>query len=289
MALLETLASGYGLVEGPVWHDQHGLLFSDVLFGGVFAWRNGVVTEVVGHRRGIGGMAWHEAGGLVVSGRNIAFKRLGNEPSITLLDRNEDAGLVGFNDLTTDHAGRVYAGGLGASPVFAVGRRPRAGDLWLIDLDGTARIVMTDIQLTNGLGFSPDGRTLFHSDSRRRAVNCYTVLEDGSLTDRRVFITIEQGVPDGLVVDQEGTVWVALADGGHGVAGYGLDGRQRGFIRIPEPMCTSVCFGGDDRRDLYIVSGSNGTGREKGGAVHRMRMEVPGVAKSPARITIPQN
>jgi gluconolactonase len=287
MEQLESLCSGYGLIEGPVWHVEHGLFFSDVLFGGVFALRDGSVAEVIPHRRGIGGMAWHESGGLVVSGRNIALKRLGNDPSITLLDKNEDSGLVGFNDITTDHAGRIYAGGLGASPVFADGRKPRAGDLWLIDLDGRARIVMPDIQLTNGLGFSPDGKKLYHSDSRRRAVNCYEVYEDGSLGDKTVFVTTEQGIPDGLVVDQEGTVWVALADGGHGVAGYGKDGRQRGFIRIPEPMCTSVCFGGADLRDLYIVSGSNGTGKEKGGGVHRLRMDVAGVEKANARVRIP--
>ncbi len=287
MAQLETLASGYGLIEGPVWHDEHGLLFSDVLFGGVFSLRNGVVTEVISHRRGIGGMAWHEAGGLVVSGRNIAFKRLGNDPSITLLDKNEDAGLVGFNDLTTDRQGRVYAGGLGASPVFADGRKPRAGDLWLIDLDGSAKVVMPDIQLTNGLGFSPDGKKLFHSDSRRRAMNCYDVHDDGSLGEKKVFVTPQKGVPDGLVVDAEGTVWIALAGEGHGVAGFGFDGRPRGFIRIPEPMCTSVCFGGADLRDLYIVSGSEGSGKEKGGGVHRLRMDTPGVFKSPARVKIP--
>lgn len=164
MAMPESLISGYGLIEDPVWHDQHGLFFSDVLFGGVFALRDGEVTAVISHRRGIGGMAWHERGGLVVSGRNVAFKQLGNDPSITLLDKNEDAGLVGFNDLTTDREGRIYAGGLGASPVFADGRKPRAGDIWLIELDGSARIVMGDIQLTNGLGFSPAGKKLYHSD-----------------------------------------------------------------------------------------------------------------------------
>lgn len=286
MAEIETLTAGYGLIEGPVWHPEHGLFFSDVLSGSVFQLNDGAVEEVIPHRRGIGGMAWHVDGGLVVSGRNIAFKRLGDQPSITILDRNEDAGLVGFNDITADAAGRIYAGGLGASPVFADGRKPRAGDLWLIELDGSARIVMPDIQLTNGLGFSPDGRTLYHSDSRRRAVNCYEVALDGSLSDRRVFVTTDGGIPDGLVVDAAGVVWVALADGGQGVAGYSPEGKQCGFISIPEPMCTSVCFGGADLRDLYIVSGSQGSGREKGGAVHRLRMATPGLPVPYARVKV---
>ncbi|MBM4203537.1 MAG: SMP-30/gluconolactonase/LRE family protein [Gammaproteobacteria bacterium] len=118
-------------------------------------------------------------------------------------------------------------------------------------------------------------------------MNCYDVHDDGSLGDKTVFVTSSQGIPDGLVVDQEGTVWVALADGGHGVAGFAKDGRQRGFIRILEPMRTSVCFGGADLCDLYIVSGSNGTGKEKGGGVHRLHMDVPGVPKAAARVSIP--
>ncbi|MCP5179227.1 MAG: SMP-30/gluconolactonase/LRE family protein [Pseudomonadales bacterium] len=284
---LETLASGFGLIEGPLWHAQQGLLFSDVLFGGVFALRDGAVLPVVPHRRGIGGMSWHTQGGLVVSGRNIAFKPLPTGDTVTLLDRDPDDGLVGFNDITTDASGRIYAGGLGSSPVFEDGLGPRAGNLYLIDLDGSARVVAADVRLTNGLGFSPDGRTLYHSDSGRRSVNCYDVHADGSLGPKSTFVTVEKGIPDGLVVSTDGAVWVALADGGHGVAVFAPDGRQRDFIGIPEPMCTSVCFGGDDLQDLYIVSGSEGTGSDRGGAVHRIRVPVAGLPVAPARVKLP--
>lgn len=288
MTKLETLTGGYSLIEGPLWHREHGLLFSDVLSGGVFAVRDGDVRQVVEHRRGIGGMAWHVDGGLIVSGRNIAFKRLfSSDPSLTIFDSDETKGIIGFNDLTTDSAGRIYAGSLGASPVFADGRKPAAGDLYMIDLDGSIHQVGKDVQLTNGLGFSPDGRTLYHSDSRRRVVNCYDVHADGTLGDKRVFVSTQSGVPDGLVISMDGRVWVALAGGGHGVAVFAPDGRQADFLRIPEPMCTSVCFGGDDLKDLYIVSGSEGSGREKGGAVHSLRTDVAGVPVTPARVPIP--
>ncbi|MCZ0942282.1 MAG: SMP-30/gluconolactonase/LRE family protein, partial [Gammaproteobacteria bacterium] len=157
---MDQLAQGYGLVEGPVWEDGKGLLFSDVLFGGVFRLNlNGAVETVFEHRRGIGGMALHEAGGLIVSGRNLSFKPFSGGATVTVLEQNEPAGVVGFNDLTTDAAGRIYAGALGASPVFDDGREPRAGDLYLVDLVGSARVVALDVQLTNGLGFSPDGAT----------------------------------------------------------------------------------------------------------------------------------
>ena len=283
---MEKLATGYGLVEGPVWDDERGLFYSDVLNGGVFALRDGDVSSVFEHRRGIGGMALHEAGGLVVSGRNISFKPFEGETQ-TLLERDEENGNVGYNDITTDAKGRIYAGSLGASPVFDDGREPGSGDLYLIDLDGSARVVGHDIQLTNGLGFSPDGKTLYHSDSRRQTVQKYAVHEDGSLGDKAVFVKLSKGVPDGLCLSEDGRVWVALAGGGHGVQVFNPDGSESEFIEIPQPMCTSVCFGGDDRKDLYIVSGSDGEDSDRAGSVYRVRCDVAGCEVSPARVKLP--
>ena len=285
---MDTLASGYGLIEGPVWSDRHGLLFSDVLFGGVFALgADGRVATVFEHRRGIGGMALHVVDGLIVSGRNIAYKAFAGGDTVCVLDRDEARGIVGYNDITTDAHGRVYAGSLGSSPVFEDGRKPQAGNLYLIDLDGTARQVASDIQLTNGLGFSPDGRWLYHSDSRRNTVFRYAVEDDGTLGEKQPFVTTDNGAPDGLVVSEDGVVWVALAGGG-AVAAYGPDGEPRRRISIPEPMCTSVCFGGGDLRDLYIVSGSDGADSDRAGSIHVEQLDVAGVPVAPARVTIDQ-
>ncbi|MGR8919298.1 MAG: SMP-30/gluconolactonase/LRE family protein [Gammaproteobacteria bacterium] len=281
------LAGGYGLVEGPLWWPGRGLVFSDVLHGGVFCVDDtGAVTEVFAHRRGIGGMALHAAGGLVVSGRNLAYKPFDGGDSVTLLDRDPDAGRVGFNDLTTDAAGRVYAGSLGSSPVFDDGLEPRAGALYLLDLDGSARVVAEDVALTNGLGFSPDGRTLYHSDSLRRTVYRYDVAEDGSLGPKQPFVETARGLPDGLAVDAAGRVHVALADGGHGVAVYDAGGTEVEFIEIAQPMCTSVCFGGEDLRDLFIVSGSEGSDSDRAGAVAVLAREVAGLPVAPARVPV---
>jgi gluconolactonase len=170
--------------------------------------------------------------------------------------------------------------------VFADGRQPRAGDLYLIDLDGSSRMVGRDVELTNGLGFAPDEKTLYHSDSRRQSVFKYAVKADGSLGPKELFVRTSRGVPDGLVVSQDGAIWVALAGRGHGVAVFAPDGRERDFVEIPQPMCTSVCFGGADLKDLYIVSGSEGSGSERGGAVYRTRVDFAGVPVSPARVKI---
>lgn len=281
---MEKLAEGYGLIEGPLWDPARGLIFSDVLFGGVFCLgRDGKVTQVFEHRRGIGGISAHVGGGLVVSGRNISFKPFDGGETIVLLDRDEANGNVGYNDITTDSVGRIYAGSLGASPVFEDGRKPQAGDLYLIDLDGSSRKVAFDIMLTNGLGFAPDGKTLYHSDSRRQTVNMYAVAADGSLGEKRSFARTETGVPDGLAVTEDGNVWVALAGGG-GVSRFDASGKLVGRVEIPQPMCTSVCFGGDDLKDLYIVSGSDGMDSDHAGAIYRVRTDVAGVPVAAATV-----
>ena len=283
---MEKLTQGYGLIEGPVWFDNK-LFFSDVLGGGVFALdQNGKVETVFEHRRGIGGMAVHEAGGLIVSGRNISYKSFSGGETQLVLDRDEAAGNVGYNDLTTDALGRIYVGSLGSSPVFADGREPQAGDLYLIDLDGSARKVGEDIRLTNGLAFSPDGSRLYHSDTTRRAVNYYDVEQDGSLGEKQTFATFDKGAPDGLVVSEDGRVWVALAADGAGVAVLNAQGVQVDHLSIPQPMCTSVCFGGDDLSTLYIVSGSDGMDSDTAGAVYAHSVDTRGCKVAVAKVKL---
>jgi len=284
---MDKLATGYGLIEGPVWDDSKGLIFSDVLGGGVYAATPaGEVSTVFEHRRGIGGMAMHASGeGMIVSGRNIAFKPFDGGATVELHTASPDKSGAGFNDLTTDALGRIYVGELAASP-FADDAGTRGGDLWLIDLDGAASVVGHDVLLTNGLGFSPDGSTLYHSDSTRRAVMKYAVHDDGSLGPKEQFAEMERGAPDGLVVSEDGAVWVALAHGGGGVAVLDANGTHREHIAIAEPMCTSVCFGGSDRSDLYIVSGSDGSGSDNAGSVWVHPTMSTGCPIAPAQVAI---
>ncbi len=279
---MELLASGYGLIEGPVWDPARGLIFADVIFGGAYCLNtDGGVAPVINHRRGMGGMALHEDGGLVVSGRNIAIKGPG-EATRVLLDNDPEAGRIGFNDLTTDAAGRVYAGALAFRPVGGE-EEPKPADLFCIDLDGSARAVGHDVLLTNGLGFSPDGRKLYHSDSRRNQVRIYAVAEDGGLGRHASFAAVEDGIPDGLAVATDGSVWVAVAHGSR-VDVFEPDGGLRQSIAVPMPMVTSLCFGGAELRDLYVVTGSSGSDSDRAGGVYRLAVEVAGLAVPLARV-----
>ncbi len=282
---MQQVATGYGLIEGPVWDPARGLYFSDVINGGVdLLDLDGKVKPVIPKRRGIGGMALHESGGLVVGGRDIACVSLADGTSRTLLALDAIPGATGFNDLTTDKAGRVYVGSL-AYKVFG-GEAPRPGHLHVIDLDGTMRTLSDGILLTNGLGFSPDGRRLYHSDARAGLVRVYDVMPDGGVGPWRTFATLGDGqsaVPDGLKVASDGSVWVADAHGGR-VAVFNADGTHRHDLVVPLPMVTSVCFAGDDLRDLYIVTGSRGGPHENCGSIFRTRVDVAGLAMPLARV-----
>jgi gluconolactonase len=282
---MQEVATGYGLIEGPVWDAAQGLYFSDVMNGGVFLLdRQDKVTLAVPKRRGIGGMALHADGGLVVGGRDVVHVRSGVEGSTALLTAGDTPGGIGFNDLTTDAAGRIYVGSL-AFRVFG-GDTPKPGHLHVIDLDRSMRTISDGVMLTNGLGTSPDGKLLYHSDARAEIVRVYDVAADGSVGPWRIFASMGAGhVPDGLKVAADGSVWVADAHGGR-VAVFNADGSHRKDVAVPLPMVTSLCFAGDDMRDLYVVTGSRGGPKENCGTVFRTRSDVPGLPLAPARVRL---
>lgn len=275
---IETLAHGYGLIEGPRVDADQNLYFSDVPNGGVYRRApDGTIDTVVPKRRGVGGIALHADGGLVISGRNICHVRDGNT---RVLFERED--IPGFNDIFTDRDGRVYAGALRSDP-FGRSAGEKKGELWRIDGPDQATELYGDVALTNGIGFSPDGRLLYHSDSVPQQVLVHEIAADGSAKGRRVFAQLRGGVPDGLAVDEEGAVWVAVYGGGR-VARYSEDGSLEREIEVPAESVTSLCFGGADGRDLYIVTADNSEDAERGGTIFRTRAPVAGLRAPEARV-----
>jgi len=280
---MQEVATGYGLIEGPLWDPDKGLYFTDVLNGGIrLLDRSDQVTTVLDRRRGVGGLARHADGGLVFGGRDISWSPLDGGEGKVLLSAADVPGSIGFNDLTTDAKGRVYVGSL-AFRVFG-GDEPKPGKLHVIDLDGSSRAISDGVMLTNGLGFSPDGKRLYHSDTRSNRVRVYDVLADGSVGPWQAFVDFDGGA-DGLKVAADGSVWVAAAHDGR-VAVFNPDGTHRMDVAVPLPMVTSLCFGGDDLRDLYVVTGSNDGPRENCGTIFRTRTDVPGMVLPLARVRV---
>ena len=281
---MEELATGFGLVEGPTWINDTGLLFSDVIKGGVYLLDHlNNVLPIVEHRRGIGGIAIHQENGLIVGGRNIAYKSFTGDKTTILLSNDVTEDALGFNDLTTDSKGRVYVGSV-AFKVFSDDEMI-PGHLHVIDVDGSVRTISDGVMLTNGLGFSPDGRTLYHADARDAVVRQYEVSPDGNVSDWKPFVQANNGHPDGLAVAEDGSVWIAMAYGSR-VDVFESNGALRESLPVPLPMVTSVCFGGPDLKDLYVVTGSRGGPSDVCGTIFRTRVDVPGIPISEAKVSL---
>ena len=274
---METLAFGYGLAEAPRVDAAGNLYFSDAIEGGVYRRTpEGTLSVVVPRRRGVGGLVLHAEGGVVITGRDVSHVR-GGETRVLLTVE----GVLGFNDLTTDAAGRVFVGSLRSSALQSEERVP--GELWRIDGAGQAVEVYRDVAFANGVGFSPDERTIYHSNYSEGVVLAHDLTADGVAVKRRVFARLPRGNPDGLAVDETGGVWVALGAGG-GIARFTPGGKLDHVLAVPAPFVASLCFGGADRRDLYVTTSGNTEHPERRGTIFRTRADVPGLVAPLARV-----
>ncbi len=278
---LETLAWGYGLIEGPRVDERNRLYFSDVPNGGVYRRSpDGSIETLIPRRRGVGGIALNAAGGIVCSGRSLICWDEATRTSRDLFTEWEGRALRGLNDLTVDAQGSVYVGSLEFDALSA--DKPIPGNLFRVDPPNRVTRLWEGIQITNGMGFSPDGKLLYHCDSATGAVWAYDVTAERAVKDRRVFGRLPEGWPDGMAVDAEGGVWVAVVRFGE-VVRFRADGTLDRRIKMPAQTVTSLTFGGVDRMDLYIVTADNAEDASRKGTIFRMRSEVPGLPVPKAR------
>lgn len=267
----EVLAHGYGLAEAPTVDTDGSLVFSDVLGGGVYRLAaDGSTTVVVPKRRGVGGIAIHEDGGIVCSGRDLAHVGDGREQRTVL----HVEGVAGWNDLCTDANGSVYAGALRFA-VFDPEAVVVPGELWKVPIKGEPAALFGDVVHANGVACSADARTLYLSDTRRQRI----VVFDVERAARREIDVSALGHPDGMALDEHGALWVALVSGGIArfTPGDDLDLR----VEPPSAFTTSLCFSG---RDLYVTTGGHSEHAELRGCVLRTTVPVAGAPVAPARV-----
>jgi sugar lactone lactonase YvrE len=168
---------------------------------------------------------------------------------------------------------------------------PAAGSLHVLEPDGSTRTVLTGLTIGNGLAWTDDDTTMYYIDSTRQCVDAFEFdLDKGLLGERRRVIEIEPAadpgkwrVPDGMCIDQEGFLWVAIYGAGQ-VVRYRPDGSVHTTIELPVDQVTCPAFGGPDLRDLYITSAAQEMSDEDherqphAGALFRVRTDVPGTA-----------
>ena len=245
------------LSEGPRWHEERGeLLWVDILGARFHRTRLTADGGPAGIRtvaldRHVGAVTPVEGGGhLLAAGQGFIF--VDEAGSVHELAQ-PGAGHVGvrMNDGACDPQGRFWAG------TMAYDESPGAGTMYRLELDGTCSTVLTGLTISNDVGWSPDGATMYLSDSGASQVDAFDFDgATGAITHRRTLVHIDQpGIaPDGLTVDEQGDIWVALY-GGWAVHRYGADGTLRATVDIPVAQATSCAFGGADRGTLFVTTG----------------------------------
>lgn len=150
-----------------------------------------------------------------------------------------------MNDGAVDPAGRLWAGTLSLDPTAR-------GGLFRLDPDWSATLVLDDVTVSNGIGWSPDASSCYYIDTVLNRIDVFDFdLADGVLSNRRVFADVDHS-PDGLAVDAEGGVWVALFDGGQ-VRRFAPTGTLDRSVQLPGRYVTTCAFGGADLRTLFIA------------------------------------
>ena len=277
----------FQLAEGPVWHaGRQRLLWVDIVSGLVFEGRltDGVVTET----------ARHEFAGMVGAVAPAADGRLlvaAQEHLIVLHpDGTRDDGPrvvpVGaqrrLNDAAVDPAGRLLVGTLSLAG-------ESSGEVLVrLEDDGRLTTVDDDLSLSNGLAWSADGRLLYSVDTLRRTVfvRDYSSVgpagESGARPARRVHLELTDGFPDGIALDAQGHLWVAVWGAGE-VRRYSPEGRLGDRVRVPAPHTSSLAFAGADLRTLVITTARVELTADQlrdhpdSGSLFTTRVDVPGL------------
>ncbi|MGW5460785.1 SMP-30/gluconolactonase/LRE family protein [Streptomyces sp. NPDC003996] len=236
------------LGEGPTWDPATGrLMWLDILGMRVHTYDPATGRRTVRTtEQHVGAVKPRAGGGLVLNLRD-GVGLLDPDDTFRWLHHEPVAGRRA-NDAAVAPDGSLWAG------TMRYDEAPGGGTLTRLTGDGTAQTVLSDVTVSNGTGWSPDGRLMYYVDTPTRRVDVFDHDGEG-VHGRRPFVEIEEGAgfPDGLTVDAEGCVWVALWDGG-AVRRYTPDGALDRVIQLPAPRTTACAFGGAGLTDLYITT-----------------------------------
>lgn len=244
------------LSEGPLWDDVRAeLIWVDILgsrFHRAGLGRHGrlEMVDTIEMDRHVGAVVPAVGGGYVLAA-GLGFLFVEEDGTVReLAQPAAGAGDVRMNDGACDRRGRFWAG------TMAYDESPGAGSLYRLELDGSCTTVLDGLTISNGIGWSPDGSTMYLADSGTGRVEAMAFDEaSGALGERRALICIESPdmAPDGLTVDSEGGIWVALWGGG-ALRRYQPDGRLNLSVELPVAKPTSCAFGGPDYRSLFVTT-----------------------------------
>jgi sugar lactone lactonase YvrE len=245
------------LGEGTRWDDRYSeLLHVDILAGRVFRDKindDGALSPVRTHDvpGTVGAIApiENDEGWLLAAGRSISYLRPNGDLRLVAEVARE---ATRMNDAACDPQGRFWTGTL------ADDHRAGGGSLYRLERDGTTELILDGLTISNGLGWSPDSRTMYLADSGPGIIHAFRFdPEDGSISDDRVLVDVpdDVGSPDGLTVDADGDLWVAIYGGGR-IQRYSADGALREELFAPAEQTTCCAFAGRGMHRLYVTTGT---------------------------------
>jgi sugar lactone lactonase YvrE len=244
--------------EGPVWNpEEQALYWVDIAGKSINRfWPETGKQEPFAVEAEVGVIAFRQAGGVVAAGSTGFSFWTPNGRLEPITDPESDRPESRFNDGKVDRQGRFWAGTMTAEGAVS--------SLYRLDPDLSVHQMDSELTISNGIGWSPDNRTMYFADSLRYVIYAYDFdLETGSIANRRNLIEVEPdyGIPDGLTVDREGFIWCAFYAGSK-VTRFDPQGQIDLEVTLPVSQPTSCIFGGPDYSDLYVTSAWNGLSAE---------------------------
>jgi sugar lactone lactonase YvrE len=268
------------LGEGPVWDAACGeLVWVDIERGLVHRRTPGGADTSLDVGQPVGCAVPRAGGGLALALRDgFALLPAGASRAQLVAPVEQQRFDTRMNDGGCDSRGRFWAG-----TMSLVGDTRNAA-LYRLDPDLTVKRMLPGVSISNGLSWSPEGTVMYHVDTPRRRIDVYEYDEvEGTIGARRAAIPVasEHGRPDGLTVDAEGGIWLALWGGG-AVQRYSPEGTLDEHLPLPASQVTSCCFGGADLETLFVTSAARGAEHEPlAGSLFACRPGVRGLPATP--------
>ncbi len=276
---LSVLAGDMVFTEGPRWRDGK-LWFVDMeaeLVKTVDL--TGTVTDVVRVEMFPSGLGWLPSGEMLIV--SMQDRKLLKYDGTALAEHADLSSLASFhcNDMVVDAIGRAYVGNFGFD--LWNNAEPKLAEILVVEPDGRARVAATDLIFPNGTVITPDGKNLIVGESGANQLTAFDIAPDGDLSNRRVWASTGEAVPDGICLDADGAIWIAspqtadclrIAEGGEV-----LD-----RVEVRDGRTAYACMlGGPERKHLFVCTSSPLSGRDKRatdkpGRIEVMEVDVPG-------------
>ena len=269
--------------EGPLWHpDEKRLYWVDIPNGKMFRYDPATgAHEQCYEGEPIGGFTLQADGALLLFMARGAVQTWRDGTMETVIPEIADERESRFNDVIAAPDGGVFCGTMPTPD--------RPGRLYRLDTDGTIVKLLDGIGCSNGMGFTPDRKGMYYTDSPAHEIYLFDYEQDsGAIGNQRVFARVPEdgGFPDGMTVDAEGHVWSARWDGGCLVR-YSPEGEEQRRVLFPVGKVSCITFGCDGYTDAFVTTAGGNDKASEGaaaGALFRVQLGVSGVPEFRSRV-----